>query len=182
MTQPRFLLPAVLPATPRRVYQAWLDGELHGAMTGGAATVEAARVGGAFTAWDGYIEGTILALEPGRRIVQSWRSSDFPEGTPASRLEVALTRAEGGTRVTIRHSEIPAGQGGSYLDGWSEHYLAPMLRFFRAEARRAAAGKRPRAAARPPGKKAARKAGAGRASAGRVARGKAGARRPLRAR
>ncbi|MBI4202481.1 MAG: SRPBCC domain-containing protein, partial [Chloroflexi bacterium] len=63
-------LSAVIPATPERIYQAWLDSREHAAFTGGAATVEA-KVGGRFTAWDGYIQGTIQALEPGRRILQA---------------------------------------------------------------------------------------------------------------
>src|SRR5437016_2680599 len=50
-------LVTILPATPERVYHAWLDGAQHSAMTGGAATVDP-HVGGAHTAWDGYITGT----------------------------------------------------------------------------------------------------------------------------
>jgi activator of HSP90 ATPase len=142
----------ILPATARRIYAAWLDPADHAAMTGGAATGEAARVGARFTAWDGYIAGRHLALEPGRRIVQAWRSTDFPADAADSRLEVRLTRAAGGTRVTIRHGGIPVGQGPGYLEGWGEYYLDPMQRFFAAERRRArarAAMRKRRASRRP---------------------------------
>jgi len=124
-------LSRILPARPRRIFDAWLDAAEHTAMTGGAATIESADVGGRFTAWDGYIDGSHLALEPGRRILQSWRSEDFPPDAVDSLLEVRLAAARGGTRVTIRHSDIPAGQGVSYLQGWDEHYLDPMERYFR---------------------------------------------------
>jgi uncharacterized protein YndB with AHSA1/START domain len=120
---------AVIPATPLDVYEAWLDGGRHGAMTGGNATVEP-QVGGRHTAWDGYIEGRTLELDPGRRIVQSWRSLDFPVGAGDSRLEISLRAVDGGTELTILHSEIPEGQGVEYELGWIEHYFRPMAEYF----------------------------------------------------
>ena len=43
---------AVLPATARQVYEAWLDSAEHSAFTGDEATIEP-RVGGAFNAGSG---------------------------------------------------------------------------------------------------------------------------------
>ncbi len=125
-----------LPATPDRIYLAWLNGRDHGAMTGSKASVASTEVGGAFTAWDGYIDGVHVALEPGRRIVQTWRSDDFPADAPESYLELLLEPAPGGSQVTLRHRELPAGQGPGVLAGWDEFYFTPMERFFAAEARR----------------------------------------------
>ncbi|HEY7957739.1 MAG TPA: SRPBCC domain-containing protein [Polyangia bacterium] len=119
----------VIPAAAERIYRAWLDGIEHAAMTGGAATAEP-HVGGRFSAWDGYIRGTNLALEPGRRIVQAWRSADFPEGSPDSRLEILLEADPAGTRVTLIHSEIPEGQAADYEQGWRDHYFQPMRQYF----------------------------------------------------
>jgi len=124
-----FEVSALLPADPQAVYRAWLDSAEHSAFTGGQAEVEP-RVGGQFTAWDGYIAGRTLELDPGRRILQAWRTTEFPEGSPDSRLEVLLEKARGGTRITLRHSDIPAGQGAEYEQGWSEHYFTPMKRYF----------------------------------------------------
>src|SRR5262249_28542445 len=100
----------VIPASPERIFTAWLSSNEHSAFTGGQATAEA-RVGGRHTAWDGYIEGVNLALDTGRRIVQSWRSSDFPEGCGDSRLEVLLEPSGVGTKLTLVHTDIPEGQG-----------------------------------------------------------------------
>ena len=134
-----FEVSAVLPAQPEEVYRAWLDSEGHSAFTGAQAEVEPG-VGGRFNAWDGYIEGRTLELEPptgaaataGRqlRILQAWRTSEFPDGSPDSRLEILLEKAHGGTRITLRHSEIPAGQGAEYAQGWADHYFTPMKRYF----------------------------------------------------
>jgi len=120
---------AVLEATPATIYDAWLDGAKHAAMTGGAAT-SVARVGKRFTAWDDYITGTHLELQPARRIVQAWRTTEFPASAPDSRLIVVLDPEAGGTRITIVHTDIPRGQGASYESGWEAHYFAPMRRYF----------------------------------------------------
>lgn len=116
-------------ATPSDVYDAWIDGEAHAEMTGAAASSEP-RPGGRFTAWDGYIEGTHVELERPSRILQRWRSAEFPEDAGDSLLEVRLDRVEGGTRVSIVHWDIPDGQGASYEAGWVEHYFEPMRRHF----------------------------------------------------
>jgi uncharacterized protein YndB with AHSA1/START domain len=129
----------IFPASPREIYDAWLS-SAHGKMVGSTATVDP-RVGGAFTAWDGYIRGTTLELEPYRRIVQAWRTTQFSAASPDSRLELLLEQVEGGTRLTIRHTEIPEGQGATYEQGWIDKYFRPMKEYFarkREEERRVA--------------------------------------------
>jgi len=121
----------VVRAPPDRIYEAWLDSAEHSAMTGGRATIDA-NVGGRFTAWDGYIEGATLELEPGRRIVQRWRTSEFPPDAADSVVEIRLEPLEEGTRIIFLHSDIPEGQRTKYEQGWREHYLDPMDRYFAA--------------------------------------------------
>lgn len=123
-------LSGFLPATPARIYAAWLSAAGHTAMTGSKATVESTAVGGRFTAWNGHIEGTHVALEPGKRIFQSWRAADFPRDAPESYVEVLLAPAPGGARVTIRHVDLPAKQAAGYLKGWKDYYLKPMASYF----------------------------------------------------
>jgi len=119
----------VLPATPDEIYAAWMSSEGHTAMTGAEAHVDP-RVGGDFDAWDGYITGRTLALEPGRRIVQSWRTSEFDDTHEDSRIEVLLEPLGEGTRITIRHTNVPDGQTGYEQGGWQESYFEPMREYF----------------------------------------------------
>lgn len=121
----------VLPATPRDIYEAWLSSDGHSAMTGAPAHVEAV-VGGELDAWDGYIVGRTLELEPFGRIVQSWRTSEFADGDADSTIEVLLEPVPDGTRITIRHSGVPDGQTGYELGGWQESYFDPMKEYFSA--------------------------------------------------
>lgn len=123
----------VILATPEQIFDAWMSSGGHGAMTGSEAEVDP-KVGGAFSAWDGYITGRTLELDRPRRIVQAWRTSEFPDGAPDSLLVVTLSPAGDGTNVEIHHSEIPDGQGERYRQGWDEFYFMPMKDYFEEEA------------------------------------------------
>lgn len=124
-----FTLSDIIPATPRRVYDAWLDSKAHGAMTGSKARISA-KEGAAFTAWDGYISGRNVTLEPGRRIVQSWRTTKFTTADPDSQIEVLLEPVPGGTKLTLHHTNVPDGHT-SYRDGgWQKNYFTPMKAYF----------------------------------------------------
>jgi activator of HSP90 ATPase len=123
----------VLPASARQIYIAWLSSQGHSAMTGAKAVIDPA-VEGRFTAWDGYIQGANLESKPHWRIVQSWRTTEFPEAAPDSHLEVRLESVDGGTYIRLIHTLIPDGQGESYRRGWEEYYFLPMAEYFSTEA------------------------------------------------
>ncbi len=176
---------AILPATPEEIYSAWLDATEHSEFTGGKATIEPG-IGGKHTAWDGYISGQTLELLPGRKIVQTWRTTEFPPDAEDSRLELLLeSRGEGGeTTLTLIHTNIPVGQGAQYKDGWGEHYFEPMRAYFAELAPKAApkpakktappAAAKPAAKAAPaPAKKAAAKKAAPKAKPAKKAAKKA---------
>jgi uncharacterized protein YndB with AHSA1/START domain len=165
------VLTTLLPAPPDEIYAAWLDGGKHSAFTGAAATVDP-RVGGRHTAWGGYIEGVTLELMPGSRIVQSWRTHDFPAGAPDSRIELHLSVTIGGTRLTLKHSNIPDGDGETYRQGWEEYYFAPMHAWFAGRA--VERGRTAPAAFQPAGKRPSKAKAAGK-------RGRPFATRPHRA-
>jgi len=124
-----FTITANFSATPEAIYDAWLSTDGHTGMTGSPAKVDG-RVGGDFTAWDGYIWGKFLELEPARRILQAWRTTEFPEDAEDSRVEVILESAGKGTKVTIHHSLIPEGQADDYKLGWNDFYFKPMRAYF----------------------------------------------------
>ena len=124
-----FTLSAVIHAKPSKVYEAWLSTEGHTAMTGSPARVDG-RAGGDFSAWDGYIFGKTLELTPDRRIVQAWRTTEFPAEAPDSNLEVLLEEVAEGTRVILIHRDMPEDQVDSYRQGWEDFYFKPMNRYF----------------------------------------------------
>ncbi len=122
--------------TPDKVYDTFLSSKGHSGMTGGTAKMSG-KVGGSFTAWDGYITGKNVELVPGKKIVQSWRTSEFPDDAEDSTLKIELssmsTKGKGGksgTKLVMTHSGIPDGQEESYGPGWHENYWQPMKEYF----------------------------------------------------
>lgn len=108
-------------ATPEEVYDALLDPKKHSKFTGSPATTSS-KVGATFSAWDGYITGKNLELVRGKKIVQEWKTTEWPDGYPVSRLEFTLTPKKGGTELEMIHSKVPAEQLADYSSGWKSAY------------------------------------------------------------
>jgi activator of HSP90 ATPase len=128
-----FKLSCALPATPQAVYDAWLESAAHGAMTGGAAKRRSQdrqarrpplqRLGGCIT-------GKTLELIPGKRIVQSWRTSQFAAKDPDSTITIELTPTKTGMQLTLIHSGVPDGQTNYESGSSQDYYFAPMKAYF----------------------------------------------------
>jgi uncharacterized protein YndB with AHSA1/START domain len=116
-------------ASPDRVYDALMDSKKHAKFTGSPADISP-KVGGEFTAWDGYISGKNLELVPGKKIVQAWKTTEWPEGYPHSRLEITLAKKKGGTELRMVHSKVPAEQSDDYTSGWISSYWDPLCAYF----------------------------------------------------
>jgi activator of HSP90 ATPase len=124
----KFTLKTIIPAKPQEVYSAWLNSEEHSYMTGGEAVVSN-KVDETFTAWDGYIEGRNIQLELNKRIIQSWRTSEFDEKDEDSQLEVLFNDISNGTELTLIHTNL-SDNVEQYKKGWEEHYFEPMKVYF----------------------------------------------------
>jgi activator of HSP90 ATPase len=129
MNTDKFELTYEFPVSSGRLYRAWLSSDEHSAFTGGEASIENIE-GSTFTAWDGYIDGKILELEPAKRILQTWRTTDFPLKAEHSFLELLFEDTESGCKLTLYQWNIPEGQGKEYEEGWVEHYFTPMTEYF----------------------------------------------------
>lgn len=174
-----FQLETIVAAEPQRVFSAWMDSREHAAFTGGGEAVVEPWAGGRFIAWDGYIHGILLGVDEGRRIVQTWRTSEFPPEARDSRLVVEFEPARGGTRVVVRHSDLPSSHVKKYEKGWSEHYLKALARYFAKGAKQktpaprapeSSWGRKAERAPRHPQKAPARKSAPGKAARKAVAR------------
>ncbi len=122
------LIPGVKPV---QVYDALVNPKKHAAFTGAAAT-GTPKVGGKFTAWGGYIMGVHMELDPPRRIVQEWTTTEWPAGIPPSKLEWTFVEKSGGTEVKMVHSEVPLAQVESYRQDWIDYYWVPLKKYFAA--------------------------------------------------
>ena len=90
------------------VYEALMDSRMHSKFTDAESSISR-EVGGKFYTYDGYIEGTNLELVQDKKIVQSWRASDWPEGH-YSKATFLLNEVGKGTRLTFIQSGVPEQQ------------------------------------------------------------------------
>ena len=115
-------------AEPKVVYEAYVNPKKHAAFTG--TTVKGApKEGEKFTAGDGYIKGKFIKLEPKKRVVQEWTTTEWPAGYPPSVLELTFKPKGKKTELTMVHSKVPADQVEYYSEGWKEFYWGPLKKY-----------------------------------------------------
>lgn len=110
----------ILPATPHEIYTMWMDSEKHAQITGSAADI-GKEVGGAFSTFDRYSTGQIIELVPDKKIVQTWRASDWPPDH-FSTITLDLTAIDGKTRLTFTQKGVPDDQYEEIQQGWYTYY------------------------------------------------------------
>ncbi len=59
-------------------------------------------------------------LDPGARILQSWRTTDFAEDQADTLLELTLQDTTSGCTLTLVNNGFPAGQVDECRRGWEE--------------------------------------------------------------
>lgn len=117
-------------ASPPELYNIYLDSKKHSAAINSRASVNR-KVGGRFTAFGGMLRGQILAIVPGRMIVQSWRGSDWRKSELDSILTLTFEKAPGGARLGLIHANIPDRRSASIQRGWHNYYWKPWRAYLR---------------------------------------------------
>ena len=115
---------ATFRASPHAVYEMLMDSRKHAKFTGEKASISR-KVGGKFTAYAGYINGVNLDLLRDKKIVQSWRGTDWPEGH-YSRVTFSFEKVKDGTKLTFRQSGVPEKHYKDINQGWRDYYWMPM--------------------------------------------------------
>ena len=100
-------------ASPGEVYRAFLSSKVHAEFTGSEAKC-GAKVRGRFTAWNNYISGKSVELVDGKKIVQEWKTSEWPEGYEPSILKISFKKRGEGTQLSMIQSRVPASQVDQY--------------------------------------------------------------------
>ena len=113
-----------IKATPHEVYEALMDSRKHSKFTEAKASISR-KIGGKFKAYGDYISGVNLDLVPDKKVIQSWRGSDWPEGH-YSRATFSLKKVKSGTRLTFTQSGVPVKYYKDINQGWRDYYWKPM--------------------------------------------------------
>jgi uncharacterized protein YndB with AHSA1/START domain len=111
-------------ASPEAVYEALMDSRKHAKFSGRPARISR-KPGGTFTAYGNYINGVNLELVPGRRIVQFWRSANWPK-FHYSTVTYRLRKVRGGTRLVFTQAGVPDRDYRAKKTGWHHAYWQPI--------------------------------------------------------
>jgi activator of HSP90 ATPase len=106
--------------SPEILYDLLMSSKKHAGFTKDKAKMSSS-IGGSFTAYDGLITGKNMTLEPGKKIVQSWRGSDWPKGH-YSRVTFKFAKVASGTKLTFSQSDVPIEQYVAVKEGWQTFY------------------------------------------------------------
>eukprot|EP00899_Mesostigma_viride_P003414 jgi/Mesvir1/13073/Mv06059-RA.1 len=91
---------------PQDIYEVFVDERRVSTFTRSKAEVKP-EVGGRVSLFEGAIVGEFVALEPGKRIVQTWRSSTWPDGV-FSQVEMTITEPDvGNTVLKMVQTDVP---------------------------------------------------------------------------
>lgn len=126
---------SIIEAAPEEVYAVLTEGERFATATGMPARI-GAREGEAFSLFGGRVEGRVVELVPGERVVQAWRFGDeHPEPWEAgvySVVRFTLAPLPEGTRFVIDHVGIPPAAEERIEGGYPTFYRDPLVRYFAA--------------------------------------------------
>ena len=118
-------------ATPETLYEMYMDSGKHARATGAPAKL-GRKVGSAFTAFDGMLNGRTLLLVPGKMIVQAWRSGVWKKTDTDSILVLTFRKDGSGSRVDLAHVNVPEHDHQGVTKGWEKYYWKPWRAYLRA--------------------------------------------------
>lgn len=112
-----------------KVYNAFIDSEVYSSFTGAPAQ-SSDRLGSAFSAYNGYLEGFVLSAEKDQKLVlalrtKEWKSGDFS----IVRLEFSASDSEQ-THISLYHYGIPDNHNSSNPAVWGEFYWDKLNKYF----------------------------------------------------
>ena len=114
-----------IKASPHEVYEILMDSKKHSVMTRSKAHISR-KVGGKFSVFNGGLIGENIEIKPDKKIVQSWRSSEWRPKDHYSTVSFKLEPKKNNTKLTMIHKNVPGYDFMELKDGWKEYYWKPM--------------------------------------------------------
>lgn len=118
--------------TADEMYQTFVDPQRLAAFTRSPPKVfEGAKSGGKFELFGGNVSGEYLHLEPGKKVVQSWRLSQWPAGH-FSKLQIEFDQndVDHVTVMRVTWEGVPVGQEEVTKRNWLEYYVKSIKQAF----------------------------------------------------
>lgn len=118
--------------TAEEMYQTFVDPQRLAAFTRSPPKVfEGAKTGGKFELFGGNVSGEYLELEKPKKIVQSWRLSQWPAGH-YSKLQIEFDQndVDHVTVMRVTWEGVPVGQEEVTKRNWLEYYVKSIKQTF----------------------------------------------------
>lgn len=115
-----------LEATPAEVFEALTKPNVIQKWSGAPATMDN-QVGTEFSLFGGEIVGKNVEVVPNQKLVQDWRPKAWET---SSKVTFSLAASNGGTRLDLRHENVPDDEREMIDQGWDAHYLGQMQKMF----------------------------------------------------
>ncbi|KAH7013438.1 activator of Hsp90 ATPase [Ilyonectria destructans] len=118
--------------TADELYQTFVDPGRLAAFTRSPLKVfEGAKKGGKFELFGGNVTGEYLELEPGKKVVQSWRLGQWPAGH-YSKLQIEFDQndVDHVTVMRVTWDGVPVGQEDITKRNWLEYYIKSIKQTF----------------------------------------------------
>ncbi|MGA8142677.1 MAG: SRPBCC domain-containing protein [Candidatus Acidiferrales bacterium] len=119
-------------ASPRALFEMFLDSKKHSAATGAPAKTSR-KANGRFTAWGSALSGRNLLIVPNKMIVQAWRANHWKPSDPDSILVLRFSEAPEGGQVDLVHANVPAYDHRGVSEGWPKYYWKPWKKYLEAQ-------------------------------------------------
>ncbi|CAH8831745.1 unnamed protein product [Trichobilharzia szidati] len=110
--------------TPDDLYKVFTTKELIQAFTRSEAIVDAVP-GGTYSVFSGNISGVFDELVAGKTIKMRWRKREWPENH-YSNLTLEMSAFEGGTRLSLAQTNVPAYDLDNTRNGWRTIFLSAL--------------------------------------------------------
>ena len=122
-----------LQEQPDKLYDMYMDPEIHASFTGSKKVVISPEVNSQFIAFDGMIFGRTLSVIPGRQIIQSWRSKEWKESDRDSVLILNFLQDGDWGKIELIHVNVAESDFDDVNKGWLEYYWKPWREYLRKE-------------------------------------------------
>lgn len=118
--------------TAEEAYQTFVDPARIAAFTRSPPkTFEGAHKGGKFELFGGNVSGEYLELEPGKKLVQSWRLAQWPPGHFSTlKIEFDQNDSDHVTVMRVTWDGVPIGQEDVTKRNWLEYYVKSIKQAF----------------------------------------------------
>ncbi|OAA51688.1 Aha1 domain family [Metarhizium rileyi] len=118
--------------TAEEMYQTFVDPQRLAAFTRSPPKLfEGAHKGGKFELFGGNVSGEYLELEPGKKIVQSWRLSQWPAGHFSElHIDFDQNNVDHVTLMSVQWKGVPVGQEEVTKRNWLEYYVKSIKQTF----------------------------------------------------